>query len=202
MFTGIVEELGVIKTITNKYGMAHFQISASQIISDAKVGDSISVNGCCLTITELSPYYFCCDLVPETLQRTSLGNLKESDKVNLERSVKLQDRLGGHIVQGHVDGIGKIQQKKNLGNGSWWITIKATNDILRYIIFKGSIAVDGVSLTIAEITDSDFSFAMIPHTAKVTTLGLKDVGDSVNLEVDMMAKYIERLLAPNKVNVP
>ncbi|MBA3722935.1 MAG: riboflavin synthase [Parachlamydiaceae bacterium] len=197
MFTGLIEELGQIQSIQKNNQGIRFQIGAALILEDAKIGDSISVNGCCLTITDLKEKKFYCDAVPETIEKTNFSKLQIGDKVNLERSVKLQDRLGGHLVQGHVDNVGQIIEKKALKDGSWWVTISAPSSILRYVILKGSITVDGVSLTITERSDTFFSFAMIPHTAQVTNLGLKNVGDLVNLECDMIAKYVEHLLIPH-----
>lgn len=194
MFTGIVEELGVIKSLSKHLEGARLQIEAQKVLSDVSIGDSISVNGCCLTVVEYHPTHWSCDIVKETLQKTTFPHLEVGDRVNLERSVRLQDRLGGHLVQGHVDGLGKIKAKNDLKDGSWWVTIETPPDLLRYIIQKGSIAVDGVSLTVADVKDSTFSFAMIPHTAAVTSLGYKSTGSLVNLEVDMIAKYIERLI--------
>jgi riboflavin synthase len=196
MFTGIIEELGQIKSIEWKTEGARFYITAKEILEDGKKGDSICVNGCCLTIIEIHPCEWSCDVVRETLNCTTFRNLREGDPVNLERAIKLQDRLGGHLVQGHVDEVGMITQKKALDDGSWWMTIKTPPPLLRYMVYKGSIAIDGVSLTIAAIADNQFSFAMIPHTAALTTLGSKQPGEWVNLEVDLMAKYVERLLRP------
>ncbi len=196
MFTGIVEELGRIIAIDWKAEGARFHIQANTVLSDAKQGDSISVNGCCLTIVDCQAGKWSCDLVEETLKRTYFRALQPGDSVNLERAIKYQDRLGGHLVQGHVDEVGQITCKKPLKDGSWWVTIQTSPALMRYIVHKGSIAIDGVSLTVAEIDHHHFSFAMIPHTAQVTTLGIKKSGDFVNLEVDLMAKYIERLMTP------
>lgn len=196
MFTGIVEEMGTIQAIEWHSKGARFHIQASTVLEDAKVGDSLSVNGCCLTIVNKQSHQWTCDVVQETLNRTNLKHLKAGDRINLERAVRYQDRLGGHLVQGHIDETGKILSKQSLPDGSWWVTIATSPVIRRYIVFKGSIAVDGVSLTIADLKEDFFSFAMIPHTARVTTLGFKQSGDDVNLEVDLMAKYVERLINP------
>jgi riboflavin synthase len=197
MFTGLVEETGWIRAIEwNEVGVC-LQIEASpSFLSDVKVGDSIAVNGCCLTVVALTASTWSCQMVKETLDRTSFRTLQIGEGVNLEKAVKLQDRLGGHLVQGHIDGIGHIQTRESLEDGSWWVTIAAPTSLLRYVIHKGSIAVEGVSLTVANLEENTFSFAMIPHTAQVTTLGHKKIGDPVNLEVDMIAKYIERLIQP------
>lgn len=194
MFTGIIEELGVIEAIQWHAKGARFYIQAQMVLEDAKVGDSLSVNGCCLTIVNKQSNQWTCDVVQETLNRTNLKYLKKGNCVNLERAVRYQDRLGGHLVQGHIDETGKILSKHSLPDSSWWVTIAASPTVMRYVVFKGSIAVDGVSLTIADLTEDAFSFAMIPHTAQATTLGLKQGGEEVNLEVDLMAKYIERLI--------
>ncbi|WP_068469435.1 riboflavin synthase [Candidatus Protochlamydia phocaeensis] len=196
MFTGIVEELGKIASIEWKTSGARFHISAHRVLEDAKIGDSISVNGCCLTLVDFSSQGWYCDVVQETLDRTNFRLLKEGDSVNLERAIRYQDRLGGHLVQGHIDDVGTIKNKQALSDGSWQVTIQLSPDLMKYLVYKGSIAVDGVSLTIATLGEKDFSFAMIPHTAQVTTLGIKKPGELVNLEVDLMAKYIERLLVP------
>lgn len=192
MFTGIVEEQGIIELINQNHASAFLQIKAKKIIEDAKIGDSISVNGCCLTIIELNQNMMSFNLVPETLSRTTFKNFKKGDNVNLERALKAHDRVGGHFVQGHVDGVGSIINKMKLQDDSSLITISLQKDILKYVIEKGSIVVEGVSLTVTEITEETFSFAMIPHTALVTTLGHKNVGDQVNIEVDLIAKYIEK----------
>jgi riboflavin synthase len=196
MFTGIVEELGSIQTIEWHEKGARFYIHAPTVLEDAKIGDSLSVNGCCLTVVNKQSQQWTCDVVQETLNRTNLKYLKVGDRVNLERSVRFQDRLGGHLVQGHIDETGKILLKDSLPDNSWWVTIAVSPALMRYVVHKGSIAVDGVSLTIADLQKDSFSFAMIPHTAKVTTLGFKQPGDDVNLEADLMAKYVERLVSP------
>lgn len=196
MFTGIIEELGVVQAIEWQAKGARFYIQASTILEDVQIGDSLSVNGCCLTIVNKQTNHWACDVVQETLDRTNLKRLKVGDRVNLERAIRYQERIGGHLVQGHIDETGTISSKYPLSDDSWWITVNASVDIMRYIIFKGSIAVDGVSLTIADLKEDSFSFAMIPHTARSTTLGFKQIGENVNLEVDLMAKYAERLIYP------
>lgn len=196
MFTGIIEELGYIQAIEWHSQGARFHIQASTVLEDVKVGDSLCVNGCCLTVVEHTSKNWRCDVVQETLNRTNLKHLQVGERVNLERSVRYQDRLGGHLVQGHVDETGQILNKQPFSDESWWVTIAASPSILHYVVHKGSIAVDGVSLTIADLKETHFSFAMIPHTAQVTTLGFKQIGESVNLEVDVMAKYVERMIRP------
>jgi len=182
MFTGLIEELGCVAARKG----SRFSFSATLVIGDCKVGDSIAVNGCCLTVVELGPGLWSADVVDESFARTTLGELQTGDRVNLERPVRLADRLGGHLVQGHVDGTGEL--------------VSAAPDLVirtpdtRYLVPKGSITVDGVSLTVVEVDDDRFSVAVIPHTAEVTTLGRRRPGDRVNLEFDILAKYVERLL--------
>ena len=196
MFTGIVEELGTVRAITPNAGGARIEIIAKVVLDDAELGASIAVNGCCLTVVELLDDGWAADAVTETLDRTSLGGLTAGDPVNLERPVRLADRLGGHIVQGHVDGVGTLRNRVALPDGSTRMTFAAPADLLRYVVEKGSITVDGISLTVASLDDTATSFdvAVIPHTLAVTTLGAKQPGDPVNLEVDVLAKYVERLL--------
>lgn len=190
MFTGIVEELGEVIDFTDHT----LRISASTVLDDAGLGASIAVNGCCLTVTAFEPAgdgpgWWTADVSDETLERTNIGACVPGMTVNLERPVRAQDRLGGHIVQGHVDGVGEIVAPvPNL-------QVRMPYDLLRYIVVKGSITVDGVSLTVVDVLDDGFTVAVIPHTADVTTLGRKGPGDPVNLEVDVTVKYVERLLA-------
>jgi len=194
MFTGIVEELGSVKALRRDAGAARLTIAASTVLGGTALGDSIAVNGVCLTVVDLTKNEFSADVAVETLKVTNLGDLKINAKVNLERALQLSARIGGHLVSGHVDGIGRIREKRDEGNG-WRIFIDAPETILRYVIKKGSIAIDGISLTIADMDRAGFSIAMIPHTAKLTTLGFKSAGDSVNLESDIIGKYVERLLS-------
>lgn len=191
MFTGIIEEIGSVRSIT--YGSSSIRISldCTKITDDIKVGDSVAVNGVCLTVTSSSEKWF--DVMPETMRTTNLGTLKTSDKVNLERALKLNDRLGGHLVSGHIDGIGKITNKVKEDNAVW-LTIEASQEILRYIVKKGSVALDGTSLTVAEINKNSFKVSLIPLTFGVTTLGLKNTGDVVNIECDVIGKYVEKLI--------
>jgi riboflavin synthase len=185
VFTGIVEELGRIRARDG----ARFEIEASAVLDDASIGDSISHNGCCLTVVDIGDGWYAVDVVDESLARTNLGDLTPGDPVNLERPVRMTDRLGGHLVQGHVDGVGEIVA------AAPDLRVRAPADLLRYIVHKGSITVDGCSLTVSAVHDDGFSVAIIPHTAAVTTLGRKSTGDRVNLEMDVIAKYVERLLA-------
>ena len=187
MFTGIVEELGTVVAVAPD----RVRLSAATVLADAEVGDSIAGDGCCLTLVELGEGWWDADVSAETLKRTTLGDLQPGDRVNLERPVRAQDRLGGHIVQGHVDGVGEIVEP------ALDLRVRMPRDLLRYVVEKGSIAVDGVSLTVVDVLDDGFTVALIPHTARVTTLGLKGPGDPVNLEVDVTVKYVERLLTWN-----
>ncbi|HEY7105202.1 MAG TPA: riboflavin synthase [Acidimicrobiia bacterium] len=194
MFTGIVEELGTVRGVHPTGGGARIEIEAGAVLEDASIGASIAVNGCCLTVVALGEGGFAADAVTETLDRTNLGELAPGDPVNLERPVRLQDRLGGHLVQGHVDGVGTVRARAAETDGSERVELAAPDAVLRYVVEKGSITVDGVSLTVAAPCDGGFAVAVIPHTLAVTTLGTKGVGARVNLEADVVAKYVERLL--------
>ena len=193
MFTGIVEEMGAITTIEKTLAGTRLTILASAVMGDLKIGDSVSVNGTCLTVVTKGERNFVVEVSPETLSVTTLGQLTGGAPVNLERAMRLNERIGGHLVAGHVDGVGTIRSRHQEGNAICF-TIEAASDILRYCVTKGSITIDGVSLTINEVADHSFSIAIIPHTAKVTILGLKQVNDTVNLESDLIGKYVERLL--------
>jgi riboflavin synthase len=194
MFTGIIEELGAVKTLRRGSSGARLAISASFVLEGTAIGDSICVNGVCLTVVDLGTADFSADVASETIKVTNLGELKVGQKVNLERALRLSARIGGHLVTGHVDAIGRIKEKRQEGN-SWRVFIETPEQALRYIIKKGSVAVDGISLTVADLDSTGFSIAMIPHTAKLTTLGSKAPGESVNLETDIIGKYVERLLS-------
>lgn len=195
MFTGIVEEIGTIQNIQKGRHSAILSIQADLILSDLKIGDSVAVNGVCLTATSLSPQGFTADVMHETLDRSSLSQLTRGSHVNLERAMPADGRFGGHIVAGHVDGMGKIQKIRRDDNAVWY-TIQAEPSILRYIVEKGSITIDGISLTVARVSAEDFSISAIPHTVQITTLGERREGDLVNLENDIIGKYVERLLTP------
>ncbi|HZR14797.1 MAG TPA: riboflavin synthase [Acidimicrobiia bacterium] len=195
MFTGIVEELGRVRRVDHHDGGARLEIGCERVLDDAQDGASIAVNGCCLTVVGVGDGWWAADAVVETLERTSLGGLRAGDPVNLERPVRLADRLGGHIVQGHVDGVGTVAGREPLDDGSTRVTITTPPGLLRYVVEKGSITVDGISLTVAALHGDGFSVAVIPHTLAVTTLGTARPGDRVNLEVDVLAKYVERLLS-------
>ncbi|MEA3078057.1 MAG: riboflavin synthase [Actinomycetota bacterium] len=184
MFTGIVEELGRLR---QKEGN-RFTFDAQLVVEDAKVGDSIAVNGCCLTVVEIGEGWWAADVVDESLRRTNLGHTEPGDQVNFERPVRAADRLGGHIVQGHVDAVGEVVEPAPD------LRVTIPEDLSRYVVEKGSITVDGCSLTVVEANKTDFTIAVIPHTAEATTLGSRRPGDQVNLEVDLVAKYVERLL--------
>ncbi|MCE7010627.1 riboflavin synthase [Kibdelosporangium philippinense] len=193
MFTGIVEERGQIVAVEPLPDAARLTVAGPLVTSDAKHGDSISVNGVCLTVVDVSGGAFTVDVVHETLLRSSLAKAHEGDQVNLERAMALGDRLGGHIVQGHVDGTGVFVSRADDG----LTTFELPADLAKYVVEKGSIAVDGVSLTVASVADDRFSVALIPTTLSLTTLGLRQPGDVVNLEVDVLAKYVERLAVPH-----
>jgi riboflavin synthase len=196
MFTGIVEELGTVRAVVPNAAGARLEIAASTVLADAEVGASIAVDGCCLTVVTLGDGWWSADAVAETLRRTCLGALRPGESVNLERPIRLADRLGGHLVQGHVDAVGTLLARAPLPDGSTHARIGAPPALLRYVVEKGSIAVDGVSLTVTDVDSESFGLALIPHTLAVTTLGTKPVGASVNLEADLIAKYVERLLPP------
>jgi riboflavin synthase len=193
MFTGIVEEMGAVTMMEKTLAGTRVTLLASTVLSDMKIGDSVSVNGICLTVVAKGERDFSVDVSPETLSVTTLGQLLPGTPVNLERPMKLNERIGGHLVAGHVDGVGTIRSRQQEGNAIFF-TIEAPPEILRYSVLKGSITVDGISLTINDVTQYGFTIAVIPHTAKVTTLGLKQVNDTVNLEADLIGKYVERLL--------
>ena len=187
MFTGIVEELGAVEAVEP----GRVRIGATRVLEGARQGDSIAVDGCCLTVVAHGDGWWETDVSDETLKRTTLGDRQPGDRVNLERPVRVQDRLGGHIVQGHVDGVGEIVAPVPD------LRVRMPRPLLRYVVEKGSVAVDGVSLTVVDVLDDGFTVAVIPHTADVTTLGRKGPGDRVNLEVDVTVKYVERLLTWN-----
>ena len=193
MFTGIVEALGTIKNIRHLSEGAALEIQASDVLTDAEIGDSIAVDGACLTIRTLTPETFTADISAETLRRTTLGERKVGEQINLERALRLSDRLGGHLVLGHVDEVATISGWKDEGDASL-MRVTMSSNIRRYIAYKGSVTVDGISLTVSGVYADTFEVALIPHTKQVTTLGAKRTGASVNLEVDIVARYIETLL--------
>ena len=193
MFTGIVEEIGTVTRIKKGQNSSVLSIQGSRIFEDLHIGDSVAVNGVCLTVSRLDKQSFDADTTSETLARTSLGALRTGSNVNLERAMSSNGRFGGHIVTGHVDGTGTITQIRR-DDRTVWVTVSAGPEILKYIIEKGSIAVDGISLTVALVNSDSFSVAIIPHTEKSTTLLSKTQGESVNLECDMIGKYVERFI--------
>ncbi len=194
MFTGLIEEIGVVKSIVKGSESAQITIDCKKVLEAVKEGDSISTNGVCLTVTKFNNHSFTVDVMPETMRSSNLGNLLSGSIVNLERALKLSDRLGGHIVSGHIDGVGTIKEFQEEDNATW-ITIKASKNILKYVIHKGSIAIDGTSLTIACVSDEEFKISIIPLTKTETNLLTKRVGDQVNIECDIIGKYVERLNA-------
>jgi riboflavin synthase len=212
MFTGIIEELGTVRAVERRAGGARLEITCEEVLDDAVVGASIAVNGCCLTVVELGAddegaRWWAAEAQPETLDRTTLGGLAVGDPVNLERPLRLADRLGGHLVQGHVDGVATVVGRRPEADGSTRVDLEIPRDLARYVVEKGSVALDGVSLTITEIQDPQIQdpdvvdngagtrvgVALIPHTLAVTTFGTRESGQPVNVEVDLMAKYVERL---------
>ena len=193
MFTGIIEEVGVIRGMSMSGHSGEISIKAGKVLEGTKIGDSIAVNGICLTVTSLRPDGFTADVMPETVSRSSLGGASAGDRVNLERAMAADGRFGGHIVSGHIDGTGTIREMKRDENAVW-VRIEAGPQILRYIVEKGSITIDGISLTVAAVTEKDFSVSIIPHTGSETTLLTRQAGDKVNLETDIIAKYTEKLL--------
>ena len=198
MFTGLVEEIGTVAALAPADGGLRVAIRTRVVREGLAIGDSVAVNGACLTAVELHPDGFVIDAVAETVRRTTLGDTQPGDRVNLERALAVGARLGGHLVQGHIDGTGTVVDATPEGEG-WILRIAADADLLRYVVEKGSIAVDGVSLTVASRNSTGFSIALIPHTVAVTTVGPARVGTRVNLEVDLVAKYIEALVAPYQV---
>ncbi len=193
MFTGIVEEIGVVKALESSLAGTRLTILASTVMETLTVGASVSVNGACLTVVAVGDREFSAEVSRETLSVTALGRLITSAPVNLERALKINERIDGHLVSGHVDGVGTLTSRRQEGNAIV-LRIEAPKEVLRYCVPKGSITVDGASLTINELNDRSFSVAIIPHTAKMTTLGVKQAGEAVNLEADLIGKYVERLL--------
>lgn len=193
MFTGIVEEIGTIQAVTRGEKSAVLTIGADMVLEGTKTGDSIAVNGVCLTVTALQNRSFSADVMAETLRRSSLANLRRGCRVNLERAMAADGRFGGHMVAGHIDGTGTVLSMRR-EDTAVWVEVGTTEEILRHIIEKGSVAIDGISLTVAGLSDKSFSVSVIPHTGQETTLLQKKVGDVVNLENDLIGKYVERLL--------
>ena len=197
MFTGIIEEVGEITGLRQTGTSTVLGVRAKTVLGGTKIGDSIAVNGVCLTVVRLTGDGFDGDVIPETLRRTNLGKLKPKSRVNLERAMAADGRFGGHIVAGHVDGTGTITELKPEGNAVW-VTVSAAPELLRYIVEKGSITIDGISLTVAYVDDSCFKVSIIPHTGEETTLLTRTAGYEVNLETDIVGKYVEKLMQPAK----
>lgn len=195
MFTGIIEETGVVTDIKKGAKSCVLSVSTNVVLSDVKLGDSIAINGVCTTVTTVKGNIFTVDIMAETMRKTSFSNLKKGDRVNLERAMSANGRFGGHIVSGHIDGVGTIRSFVKEDNAVW-VTIGASDDIMRYIVKKGSITIDGISLTVALVYKDAFAVSVIPHTAEETTLLSKHSGDAVNLECDIVGKYVEKFVAP------
>lgn len=193
MFTGLVEELGRIKKVATTARSVRLTVSSRTVLSDVKMGDSIAVNGACLTVVDYGDNYFTADVMPETVKQTGLKDLRTGSAVNLERTLKVGDRLGGHMVSGHIDGIGTIYAIEQ-DDIAVILTIESTPDVMKYIVRKGSIAIDGISLTVVDCTDNQFRVSLIPHTYAVTALAEKHCGNLVNLETDILGRYVEKLL--------
>jgi len=199
MFTGIVEEIGTVVDFEASQNILRIKVQASKVLEETYLGDSISTNGVCLTVTGIGKNHFYADVMGETVRRSNLGTLKKGDKVNLERAMAANSRFGGHIVSGHIDGKGKITSYEKEGNAVW-ITIDTGKEVLKYIVEKGSIAIDGISLTVAYVDEKKIKVSIIPHTSEETTLLKKKIGEEVNLECDVIGKYVEKLLGFNKKN--
>ncbi len=193
MFTGIIEEVGKIENISILGNSAKLKVNCQNVLEGTKIGDSISLNGICLTVTKIDKNSYETDVMPETMNRSSLKALKKNDYVNLERALKVDGRLGGHIVSGHIDGVGIIENIKEDENAIWY-TISTTDELLKYIVEKGSIAIDGISLTVAEVNKKNLKVSIIPHTQKETNLQYKRNKEIVNIECDIVGKYVEKLL--------
>ena len=188
MFTGIIEEVGALERLAG----GEIAIRAEKVLEDVALGDSIAVNGICLTVTHFDAAHFTADVMPETVRRTSLAELKRGSRVNLERALTLRSRLGGHIVSGHIDGVGTIAAMQEEGNAIL-LTVRASADVLRYVVEKGSVALDGISLTVACVSAADFTVSLIPHTREITNLREKRMGSRLNIETDILGKYVEKL---------
>jgi riboflavin synthase len=201
MFTGIIEEVGRVDRIAEKNGGRRITVSSSQLVKELKKGDSIAVSGVCLTAVEITPHSFSADLAQETWKRTSFFRIKKNALVNLELPMRADGRFGGHIIQGHVDGAGKlVALDKIRGAADYWLQIEIPATLGRYVIFKGSLAIEGISLTVAKIEGTKVTAAIIPHTVKMTNLSSLKSGDPVNLEVDVIAKYVEKMMKGDKEN--
>ncbi|MDO5708126.1 MAG: riboflavin synthase [Andreesenia angusta] len=193
MFTGLIEEIGIIENIIKGSNFASIVIRAEKVLDGLKLGDSIATNGVCLTVTDFNKNSFTVDIMPESMDRSNLKDIVRGSEVNLERAMKSGDRFGGHIVSGHIDGKGKLILIRKDGNAHW-LEIEAPDEIMRYIVFKGSVTLDGTSLTVAKVNEKNFSVSIIPLTGEETTLLRKNIGDEINIECDLIGKYIEKLI--------
>lgn len=202
MFTGIIEETGTVAALEPRSAGARLRLRCHVVLGDLKEGDSVCVNGVCLTAVGLTPEGFSADLAPETIRRSNLGLLTAGSLVNLERSMPAQGRFDGHIVQGHVDGTGEVRELRELGDGNWWLAIAYPPELNRYIVHKGSLTIEGISLTVAALEDGLASVTIIPHTFEKTALRGWRAGHRVNLEVDVIAKYVEKMLGERKIATP
>jgi riboflavin synthase len=194
LFTGIIEELGTVESLVKQTAGARLNVRCALVLEDLRPGSSIAVNGVCLTAVDIDGHSFAADLAPETLRRSNLGDLLPGARVNLERPLAPTGRLDGHIVQGHVDGTGEFVSLAQVGDENWWLKIRVPDELDRYLVFKGSIAIDGISLTIASLEGRELGVTIIPHTFQNTSLGTHQAGDRVNLECDVLAKHVEKLL--------
>ncbi|WP_184404688.1 riboflavin synthase [Geomicrobium halophilum] len=197
MFTGLIEEVGIVEDMAQTGNKGRITIQCSHVLEDANIGDSIAVNGVCLTVTSVDKRQFTADVMAETIKSTALSQLRKNQQVNLERAMAASDRFGGHIVSGHIDGIGEIIRHTE-GSEATYFQIQTSHELLRYIVKKGSVAVDGISLTVADVDTKSFTIALIPHTLRATNLGVKSKGDAVNIECDIIGKYVEKLLKPKE----
>jgi riboflavin synthase len=195
VFTGIIEEVGAVEAMDRHKTGARLLVKCARVLSDLTLGASVAVNGVCLTAVDIRTDGFSADLAPETLNRSNLGGLGPGGLVNLERPLSLQTRLSGHIVQGHVDGTGVLEELRELGGGNWELTVRVSPDLDKFLVYKGSIAIDGISLTVASVNDQQVRVAIIPHTWQATNLHRRKPGDRLNIECDLLAKHLEKLLA-------
>jgi riboflavin synthase len=202
MFTGIIEEVGALESVEARVAGSRVRIRGPKVAQGLKEGDSICVNGVCLTAVDVRADSFGADVSPETLRRSNLGGLRAGEPANLERAMGPAGRFGGHIVQGHVDGIGEIEALELLGDDNWWLRVRVPEELDRFLVFKGSIAIDGISLTVASVEDGVVGATIIPHTYQNTNLGTRKPGDTVNLECDILAKYVEKMLGSIETKRP
>lgn len=201
MFTGLIEEIGQVLEVKNGENSSKITVSSEKVLEEIKLGDSIAVNGACLTVTSFTGNSFTVDVMAETLRKSNLKFLKRNSKINLERALKVGERLGGHIVTGHIDGIGKVKDVKKEDIATW-LTVKPSKELLKYMVLKGSVALDGVSLTIAQVYEDCISVSLIPHTKAQTILQYKVTGDEINVECDLIGKYIENLVFRKEKETP